>query len=173
MAVMTTSGAEPTRPSRASLRFVWAHPAHALAFGFGAGLSGVAPGTVGTIAAVPLYLLLRGLLGSGSYWALTAALFALGVWACGHTARALEAHDDPGIVWDEIVGYLIAMGFAPTGWEWVMAGFMVFRFFDIIKPWPIKSVDQRLGGGIGIMLDDALAALYSIAALWGLMQWLT
>lgn len=169
---MTTSRSEPRGRPPATLRFVWAHPAHALAFGLGAGLSPVAPGTMGTVAALPLYLLLHGL-GSGPYWGLTALLFGLGVWACGHTARALETHDDPGIVWDEIVGYLIAMGFAPIGWEWVMAGFVVFRFFDIIKPWPIRSVDQRMGGGIGIMLDDALAALYSMGVLWGLMKWLT
>jgi phosphatidylglycerophosphatase A len=169
---MITSGAEPAGHPRASLRFVWTHPAHALAFGLGTGLSRVAPGTLGTVAAIPVYLVLRG--GeAGLYWGLTAVFFALGVWACGHTARALGAHDHPGIVWDEIVGYLITMGFAPIGWEWVMAGFVVFRFFDIIKPWPIKSVDQRLGGGIGIMLDDALAALYSIAALWGLMKWVS
>jgi phosphatidylglycerophosphatase A len=167
---MITSGAEPAGRPRASLRFVWTQPAHALAFGFGAGLSRVAPGTMGTVAAIPVYLLLRGG-GVGVYWGVTAVFFVLGVWACGHTARALGVHDHPGIVWDEIVGYLIATGFAPIGWEWVMAGFLVFRFFDIIKPWQIKWVDERLGGGMGIMLDDALAALYSIAVLWGLMKW--
>lgn len=127
-----------------------------LALGLGAGLSPKAPGTVGTLVAVPLYLLLQGLPLWGYLLVLSLA-FVLGVWLCGVTARHLGVHDHPGIVWDEFVGYWLTMAAAPHGWAWVLLGFGLFRLFDIAKPWPIRLADRRLGGGLGIMLDDVLA----------------
>lgn len=137
---------------------------HLLAYGFGAGYAPRAPGTFGTLVAVPLYLALREV-DLTYYLATVAALFALGVWICGVTERDLGTDDAPGIVWDEIVGFLIAMIAAPAGWWWIVAGFALFRFFDIVKPFPIRLLDQRVPGGLGVMLDDALAGVYALALL--------
>lgn len=140
-----------------------------LAFGLGSGLAPVAPGTVGTLAAVPLYLLLAGLDPVG-YLLIAAVLFALGVWLCDVTTRALGVHDHSSIVWDEWVGYLLTMVAAPAGWAWPLVGFVLFRIFDIAKPWPIRWVDRRIGGGFGIMLDDLLAAVPAWLLLQALAQ---
>ncbi|HIP52432.1 MAG TPA: phosphatidylglycerophosphatase A [Chromatiales bacterium] len=142
----------------------WRNPLHLLAFWFGAGAAPKAPGTVGTLAAVPLYLLLQPL-SPGLYLSLVAGLFLLGIWICGATARALEVHDHPGIVFDEVVGYLVTMIHAPRGWGWVAAGFALFRLFDILKPWPIGPVDRRVEGGLGIMLDDVIAGFLALICL--------
>ncbi|MDH3985850.1 MAG: phosphatidylglycerophosphatase A, partial [Gammaproteobacteria bacterium] len=127
------------------------HPLDFLALGFGSGLLPRAPGTAGTIAAIPLYLVMQSL-ALPVYVSLVAVLFLLGIPICAHTAKRLGVHDHPGIVWDEIVGYLVTMIFAPTGWLWVLAGFVLFRFFDVLKPWPIRWLDRRVGGGFGIMV---------------------
>lgn len=153
-----------------SPRKVWRDPRCFLAFGLGSGLVPIAPGTVGTLAAVLLYFLLQPL-GLVSYLAATALLFVVGVGLCGHAARALGVHDHSAIVWDEFVGFLITMAAAPAGWPWPLVGFVLFRFFDIVKPWPISWVDRNVKGGLGIMIDDALAAvpawfLLQAAALW-------
>ncbi len=141
---------------------------HFLALGLGSGLAPKAPGTVGTLVAVPLYLLLQGL----PLWAylLTLVLaFALGVWLCEVTARNLGVHDHPGIVWDEFVGYWLTMTAAPSGVQWLVLGFILFRLFDIIKPWPIRQADRHLGGGFGIMFDDVLAGIYAWLVLQGIV----
>lgn len=138
---------------------------HWIAFGFGAGLAPKMPGTFGTLAAVPLYWLL-GPLPLGAYLLILVALFGLGIWACGRTARDLGGQDPESIVWDEVVGYLVAMTAAPAGWPWVLAGFLLFRFFDIWKPWPIRWLDRRIEGGLGIMLDDLAAAALTWLVLW-------
>lgn len=141
-------------------------PVHFFAFGFGSGLSPVAPGTAGTLAAVPVYLLLA-LLPLPAY--LFAVLLALmfGIWACGLSSAKIGVHDHSGIVWDEIAGYLLVMTpFVPT-FAAVGVGFVVFRFFDIIKPWPIRWIDRHVGGGFGIMLDDVLAAVFSVVFMVG------
>jgi phosphatidylglycerophosphatase A len=143
------------------------HPVHFLSLGLGSGLAPVAPGTFGTVAALPLYLLLRPL-ELGAYLAVVAALFLLGVALCGRTARALGVHDHPAIVWDEVVGYLVTMTAAPGGWFWPLVGFALFRLFDIVKPWPVRTADRRVGGGGGIMLDDLLAGLYAALVLQGI-----
>ncbi len=135
-----------------------------LAIGFGAGLVPVAPGTWGTLAGVALYLLLEPLPWP-AYAAITAAAFGFGVWLCGRAARRLGRHDHRSIVWDEIVGYLVTMIAAPSGWPWVVGGFALFRLFDIVKPWPIRLVDRRVGGGLGVMLDDLLAAVFAAGSL--------
>lgn len=133
---------------------------HFFALGLGSGLAPKAPGTFGTLAAVPFYLLLLNLPIWGYLLALVLA-FLLGVWLCDVTARNLGVHDHPGIVWDEFVGYWLAMTVAPQGWLWVILGFVLFRLFDIAKPWPIRQADSRLGGGFGIMFDDVLAGIYA------------
>jgi phosphatidylglycerophosphatase A len=142
--------------------------AHFLAFGFGAGKAPVAPGTFGTLVGIAAYLLLQPL-SALSYAVTVLALFALGVWLCQVTEQDLKVHDHPGIVWDEIVGYLITMFMAPAGWVWIVAGFLLFRLFDIWKPFPIRQLERRIQGGFGNMLDDALAGLYSLAALQGMV----
>lgn len=141
-----------------------ANPVHLLAFGAGAGMMPKAPGTWGTLVAVPVFVLLQGL-SLPVYLVLVLALSVLGVWICGAAARDLGVHDHPGIVWDEIVGYLITMIAAPAGWSWWLAGFVLFRLFDILKPWPIRAVDTGVEGGFGIMLDDILAGLMALACL--------
>lgn len=143
---------------------VWRNPVHFLAFGCGSGTVPVAPGTFGTLAALPLYLLLAPL-GLWTYLTVTALLAVVGVWLCHVTARDLGVHDHSGIVWDEIVGFLVTMTAAPEGWQWVILGFVLFRLFDIVKPWPIGWADRRVHGGLGIMLDDVLAALYAALLL--------
>lgn len=142
-------------------------PAHFIAFGFGSGLAPKAPGTFGTLAAVPLYLLLVQL-PLGAYVAATFAAILLGVWACGASARKLGVHDHNGIVWDEVAGFFVTMlPLAPT-FAGVAAGFVLFRLFDILKPWPIRWLDRHVHGGVGIMADDLLAAVYAALCLAGL-----
>ena len=156
--------AEPPRPD-------WRNPVHLLAFGLGSGLAPKAPGTAGTLVAVPVYLLLSSLPLWG-YAGITAAAFAAGIWLCGRTAADLHTHDHPGIVWDEVVGFLVTMTAAPAGWPWLVAGFALFRALDILKPWPIHLLDARVGGGFGIMVDDLVAGLYACAVLQGTAAWL-
>lgn len=129
---------------------------HVLAFGLGSGLSPYAPGTFGTLVAVPLYLLLAQL-PPWAYAACVMAAFALGVWLCASVSRDLRVHDPGGIVWDEFVGYWITMFMLPVRWEWILAGFLLFRLLDIWKPWPIRWIDRNVRGGLGVMLDDVLA----------------
>lgn len=137
---------------------------HFFAFGFGSGLARKAPGTFGTLAAVPIYWLIQDL-----SWPIYATwlivTFALGVYWCDRSSKQLGVHDHGGIVWDEFVGYWITMFLAPTGWLWVLLGFVLFRFFDIIKPWPIGWLDRKVGGGFGIMIDDVLAGIYALMVL--------
>jgi len=141
-------------------------PGHLLALGFGSGLAPRAPGTFGTLVAVPVYLLCAQL-PLVTYLSVVVAAFVLGVYLCGRTARALGVHDHPGIVWDEVVGYLLTMAWAPSGWLWVVLGFICFRLFDILKPWPIRVLDRSVHGGLGIMIDDALAGVLAAACLAG------
>jgi phosphatidylglycerophosphatase A len=140
------------------------NPVHLLAFGFGAGCSPKAPGTMGTLLAVALYLPLSRL-PLEFYLAAVLAVSLVGIWLCGRAARDLGVHDHPGIVWDEIAGYLVTMIAAPAGWAWILAGFALFRLFDIVKPWPIGWLDRRVPGGLGIMLDDLVAGLLAAVCL--------
>jgi phosphatidylglycerophosphatase A len=157
-------------PGKVSPRLL-RHPLDFVGFGFGSGLAPVAPGTAGTLAAVPLYLLLRDLPLDG-YLAVVALFFLAGLPVCAHAARRLGVHDHPAIVWDEIVGYLVTMISAPPGLVWMIAGFVLFRFFDILKPWPIRWCDRRVHGGFGIMLDDLLAGVISAVLLQISSRWL-
>ena len=140
------------------------HPVHFFALGFGSGFLPKAPGTLGTLAGVLVYLLIRDLPWI-YYLGLVSLLFIVGIWICDFTARALQVHDHPAIVWDEIVGYLVAMALSPPGPLWIGLGFVLFRVFDIFKPWPINILDKRLQGGFGIMVDDLIAAIFSLTIL--------
>ncbi len=139
---------------------VFRNPIHFLAFGFGSGAAPVAPGTFGTLAAIPFYLLLVQLPLSWYLLALI-VMFGVGIFLCDRTARDIGVHDHGGIVWDEFVGYWITMVAAPPGWIWLVAGFVLFRFFDILKPFPISWFDKHIHGGLGIMLDDAIAGTFA------------
>jgi phosphatidylglycerophosphatase A len=157
---------------RPGLKFLLAHPAHLLAFGFGSGLAPKAPGTVGTLLGLPLFWLIVAITPDlPKQIILLTATFLLGVWACGRTGRALGAADHGGMVWDEIVAFALVLMFSPTGWPWIALAFALFRLFDILKPWPIRLADTHLKNGFGVMFDDLLAAAYAIAALKGLL-WL-
>lgn len=140
------------------------NPLHLLSLGFGSGLSPLAPGTFGTLVAVPLYWLL-GHISLPVYLIITLIGFIIGVYLCAYTSRALGVHDHSGIVWDEIVGYFITMIAVPLDWKYALAGFLLFRVFDIAKPWPIRWVDQKLHGGFGIMFDDVLAGIFAALTL--------
>lgn len=139
-------------------------PVHLLAFGFGTGLARKAPGTVGTLAALPIYGLLH-LLPVAAYVGTIIVLAGVGVWLCDRTARELGVHDHSGIVWDEIVGYLCAMIAVPATWLNVVAAFVLFRAFDVLKPWPVRWLDRRVPGGWGIMLDDIVAGLMALTVI--------
>jgi len=147
----------------------WRRVVHFLAFGFGSGKAPVAPGTFGTLVGIPAYLLLQPF-ATYIYVAVVAAMFGVGVWICHVTERDMGVHDHPGIVWDEIVGYLITMFLAPAGWAWMALGFVLFRLFDIWKPFPIRQIERRIQGGFGNMLDDALAAVCAWAALQAVVR---
>ena len=147
------------------------HPVDLLALGFGAGLVPIGPGTAGTLVAIPLFLLLQPL-GLPVYLIVVALAFLAGIGICSHAAQRLGVHDHPGIVWDEIVGYLVTMTAAPAGWLWVVTGFVLFRLFDIAKPWPIRQLDRQVHGGLGIMLDDLLAGVFAAVVLQGLVYFM-
>ncbi|MCH8945138.1 MAG: phosphatidylglycerophosphatase A [Proteobacteria bacterium] len=151
-------------------RKVMTDPVNFLAFGFGTGLAPIAPGTFGSLPGVLLFWLTMDF---GLYVQLgvAAALVVSGVWICGESARRIGVHDYGGIVWDEIAGMYITLLAAPISLVgWVLA-FVLFRITDIVKPWPIRDLDHRIEGGLGIMLDDLVAALYA-ALLLGLYRWL-
>ena len=149
---------------------VWQDPVYFIAFGFGSGLMPMAPGTWGTLAAIPVYLLLAGSSWS-VYLAVTIAAFLLGIYVSEKVSRDLGVHDYSGIVWDEVVGYLLTMFLAPVSIGWMITGFILFRLFDIWKPQPIGFVDKHVHGGLGIMLDDVLAAIPALMVLQ-LLVWI-
>ena len=146
------------------LRVALRTPTGFLAFGFGSGLVRRAPGTMGTLIAVPPGLLLKQLPETGYGLALL-VLFLAGIHLCGVASRRLGQHDPGGIVWDEMVGFWLTVALIPVAWTWWLAAFVLFRFFDIVKPWPIRQFDQRMRGGLGIMFDDAVAAVYAMLIL--------
>jgi len=147
-------------PDAVNAREILRDPIHFLAFGFGSGLSPIAPGTMGTLAAIPLYYLLIQF-GDFIYLLLTVFITLIGIVICDISSKKLGVHDHSGIVWDEIAGYFITMLFVPHTWYWALVGFVLFRVFDIWKPFPILWFDQHVGGGFGIMVDDVLAAIYA------------
>ena len=145
-------------------------PSGFLAFGFGSGLSPFAPGTAGTLVAIPFTFLLKSL-GTTGFWIALVLLFLSGVKLCTHVSQKLGVHDHGGIVWDEMVGYWLAVAFVPLDWQWLLAAFLLFRFFDIFKPWPIRQIDKKISGGFGIMVDDVVAGLFTLILLAVLQAW--
>jgi len=135
-----------------------------IGLGFGSGLMPVAPGTAGTVIAIPLYLLLNQF-DLMIYLAVTLFVSIAGIWVCSYTSNKLNAHDHPSIVIDEIAGFFITMAIAPEGWIWLLIGFALFRFFDAVKPWPISWLDRNVKGGVGIMLDDVVAGIVSLLCM--------
>lgn len=157
-----------------SLGWMLAHPARIIAFGAGSGLLRPAPGTWGSLFAwitfAPLVAWLQSLTGmaGAAILALPAAAFVIGIWACGRAARDMGVADPGGIVWDEVAAFWLVLALAPAGFGAQLAAFVLFRFFDIVKPPPIRQADAHFKGGFGVMFDDLLAALYTllVLALW-------
>ena len=143
---------------------LWKYPLHALAVGLGTGLSPIAPGTIGSLLGVAAVWVLAPL-GAARYAVITVVLWFAGVFICGVTARDYDAVDPGFIVYDEIVGFLVAMYLLPATWRWLLAGFVIYRIFDIWKPFPIGLVEENLGIGSGIMADDVVAGLYALGIL--------
>lgn len=166
---------------RPPVRALLTEPVLLLGFGFGTGLTPRMPGTVGTLVGIPAFLVLRPL-EPVLYIAIATLLFLVGIYICGAAARRLGVHDHAGIVWDEVVGYLFTMlpvvvlagepGLPGPEGAWILAGFVLFRAFDIVKPGPIRFIDARIDGGFGIMLDDLVAAAFAAPALAALVLWL-
>lgn len=153
--------ANQTQPN---LKLLLSHPAHFCALGFGSGLAKKAPGTFGTLIGMPLFLLIAEL-GFYNQLAIISALFLVGIYFCDKTGKALGVSDHGGIVWDEIVAIMLVLTVTPYQWQWWFAAFLLFRLFDIWKPAPIRQCDARVKGGFGVMLDDLLAAIYTIISL--------
>jgi phosphatidylglycerophosphatase A len=145
--------------------FAFSHPAHIVAFGFGAGLSPFAPGTAGTAAAWAAGSVLASFLSPAAMLALAGVLFLAGIWACEVTGRHLGVADHGAMVWDEIVAFLAVLAVVPRELAWQAAAFVAFRFFDIAKPQPIRHFERRYGGGFGVMFDDLVAAAYTLLVL--------
>lgn len=156
-------------PDRVTSKVVFSDPVHFFAFGFGSGLSPKAPGTAGTLASLPLVMVMMHT-SIQVYLVLVLVMSLVGVYLCGESARRLGAHDYPGIVWDEFAGMAITMTAIPFSWINLLLGFGLFRLLDIIKPWPIRVADRRVSGGFGIMLDDILAGLFACILLHGISR---
>ena len=143
---------------------IFRDPVLFVAFGFGAGLAKKAPGTFGTLVGIPIYLLLAA--AGPTFYALSLIALTLGgIWICQKASDRLGVHDHQGIVLDEIVGFLITMVAVPLSWQAILIGFALFRLFDIVKPWPIRIVDEQVRGGLGIMMDDVLAGVLAALVL--------
>jgi phosphatidylglycerophosphatase A len=160
---------------RPTLRFTFAHPAHVIALGFGTGLVPIAPGTVGTLLAFPLFALLAAWMPPLSLFGLIVVFFGIGTWACERTGRDLGIADHSSMNWDEVVSMLLVLFvLMPASWEWQVIAFLTFRFFDVVKPPPIRRFDRTVKGGLGVMFDDVLAAVYTlllISVLWRMTHW--
>jgi len=143
---------------------LWQNPLHFIAFGFGSGALPLAPGTFGTLAAIPFYLLLASF-SLKTYAVLVVIITLLSIWICNRVSKDTHTHDHQGMCLDEIVGFLVTMAGLPCTFPWIMAGFILFRLFDIWKPWPINWMDEHLKGGAGMILDDVAAGLVSAVIL--------
>jgi phosphatidylglycerophosphatase A len=150
---------------RPTARFAFSHPAHFIAFGFGAGLARFAPGTVGTLVAFPIWWLIGPAYSAPVLLAILAFLFLVGIWACDLTGRHLGIADHGAMCWDEEVAFLLVLAVTPQDWRWQAAAFFLFRLFDVVKPPPIRQLERRMKGGFGVMADDILAAGYALLVL--------
>ena len=147
---------------RPTLAFTFAHPAHFIALGFGTGLAPVAPGTAGTLLAFPLFIVLGAFLPPLYLFGVIVVFFGIGVWACGRTGRDLGVADHGAMNWDEVVAMLLVLLLVPADWAWWAFAFFAFRFFDVVKPPPIRDIDRTMKGGLGVMFDDIAAAFYTL-----------
>jgi len=150
---------------------VFRDPINFLAFGFGSGLAPKAPGTFGTLASIPLYYYLSQL--DFNFYLISCLIISVvGIFICGYTAKKLKIHDHPGIVWDEFAGFFITMIGVKFSWLNVVIGFILFRLFDILKPWPISWLDKKISGGLGIMVDDILAGIFAMFCLHFILSYM-
>jgi len=143
---------------------VWRNPLYFIAFGLGSGALPVAPGTFGTLVAIPCYLLLNQL-PHYVYLLFVIAFIVFSSWLCDYISKQTNTQDHPGMCIDEFAGYFVTMLYAPAGWLWIVLGFVLFRLFDILKPWPISYLDKNVHGGFGMVLDDVVAGLFSCAII--------
>lgn len=143
-----------------------------ISLGFGSGKLPHAPGTYGTVVGIPIFLLMADL-SLFNYVLLCLILLGIGIWASQRYSDFLGVHDHGSIVWDEVVGYLITMTATPAEWQWIILGFILFRVFDIWKPWPINLLDKHVHGGFGIMMDDVLAGVYGAVVLLAVQYFIT
>jgi phosphatidylglycerophosphatase A len=143
---------------------VWHNPWYFIAFGLGSGAIPIAPGTCGTLMAIPFYLLLQSL---PLHWYITFlfCFMIMSAWLLDRISHEIRVHDHPGMCLDEFVGYFVTMTAAPTGWRWIVLGFILFRLFDIWKPWPISTIDEKIHGGFGMVLDDVVAGIAAAALI--------
>ena len=153
------------RAVRPNARFLLRHPAHFIALGAGAGLVPFAPGTFGTLLALPIFWLAGPRLEPSVYLLGLVGFFAIGIWACELTGRDLGHADHGSMVWDETVAFLLVLFFTPVYDYWQAAAFVLFRAFDIVKPPPIRYYERTVAGGFGVMLDDLVAAFYTLVVL--------
>jgi phosphatidylglycerophosphatase A len=158
-------------PFQPDLNLIYSHPAYLIAFVGGIGLIPFAPGTMGTLAAFPLFWLFNHYLSPVLFLLLIDIMFIAGIWACGLSGKALGSPDHGGMVWDETVAFLLVLYFTPVDWVWQLVAFILFRLFDIAKPQPIRYYDSHLQGGFGVMLDDILAAFFTLLCLAGWKAW--
>lgn len=157
----------------AKLRLNLSNPWHLLATGFGSGLSPIIPGTMGSLAAIPFWLLMYWLLPVWLCWLIILLGFAVGIVICQRTSDDMQVHDHGSIVWDEFIGmWMTLMAIPLVNWQWILIAFVLFRFFDMLKPWPIGWFDRQVGGGFGIMLDDIIAAIFAFVIVAALAHWL-
>ncbi|OQW40446.1 MAG: phosphatidylglycerophosphatase A [Proteobacteria bacterium SG_bin4] len=163
-------GTQPA-PFKPDLELVYSHPAYIIAFSGGVGLAPVAPGTFGTLVAFPLFWLCNLYLTPLVFLLVIDLMFIVGIWACGLSGKALGEPDHGGMVWDETVAFLLVLFFIPDEWTWQLAAFVLFRFFDIAKPQPIRYCDNRFKGGFGVMFDDLIAAFFTLLCLAGWKAW--
>ena len=149
-------------PGAPSARFALSHPAHFIALGFGTGIIPFAPGTIGTLLAIPVFYGLKAVLSPQGTLLACAVMFVLGIWACDRTGRDLGVPDHGSMNWDELVAFVFVLTFTPLSLAWNAVAFVLFRFFDIAKPPPVGAVDRLVKGGLGVMLDDLVAAAYTL-----------
>uniref|UniRef100_A0A3B0MES4 Phosphatidylglycerophosphatase A n=1 Tax=Arsenophonus endosymbiont of Trialeurodes vaporariorum TaxID=235567 RepID=A0A3B0MES4_9GAMM len=157
----------------AKSRLKLSNPWHLLATGFGSGLSPIIPGTMGSLAAIPFWLLMYWLLPVWLCWFIILFGFVVGIVICQRTSDDMQVHDHGSIVWDEFIGMWMTLMVIPlVSWQWILIAFVLFRFFDMLKPWPIDWFDRQVGGGLGIMLDDIIAAIFAMVIVAALAHWL-
>lgn len=150
-----------SKPSLPTPKAVWQNPLYFIAFGFGSGAMPFAPGTFGTLLAIPFYLLLN-TLPLSAYLIFVALFIIASSWLCDRISREIHEHDHPGMCIDEFAGFFVTMISAPHGWPWIVLGFVLFRLFDIWKPWPIGWIDEKVHGGFGMILDDVVAGVFAM-----------